>query len=130
MCLWRGYQLPPPPSGTSRYLCCGISILHRVFASSHIVETYSSYLLVFPVVDLDNLLFAVGITVTIGGGGRMSGDVIASICESGSSILWVTGLCSTCWSWVVSIALTGTVVGHAAGWLSSAGQNVILSGCL
>ena len=88
----------------------------------YIFEIYSLYLLVFPAVDLDDLLVAAGITVTIGCGGRTSSDVVAPICGSGSGILWVTVLCSTCWSWVISAALTSTVVGQAAGWLSSAGQ--------
>ena len=68
------------------------------------VETYSSYLLVFLVVDHNDLLVAVGITLAVG---QKSGDVVTSIGGSGSGILWVTGVCSTCWCWVVSAAFTG-----------------------
>ena len=118
------------PSGASRYLCCGSSNLHRVFASSHIVETYSSNLLVFPAVDLNDLLVAVGVTVTVGGGGRTTGGGDTSMCGSGSSLSWVIGSLSTCWSWGVSTALTGDIIGRAAGWLVSAGRYDILSGCL
>ena len=48
------------------------------------VEMYSSYLLVFPAVDLDDLLVANGVTVTVSGGGRAN-------CGGGTSI-WGSGV--------------------------------------
>ena len=75
------------------------------------VETYLSYLLVFPADDLDNLLGTDGVTVTVGGGGQTTGGGSASTCGSGSGLLWEIGSFSTCWSWGVSAALTGDTVG-------------------
>ena len=93
----------------------------QVFASSHMVETYSSYLLVFQADDLDDLLVAVGVTVTVGGGGRTTSGGSALMCGSGSSLSLVIRLLSTCWSWGVSAALTGDIVGRAASWVDSVG---------
>ena len=139
-CLWRRYQLPPPsPTGTSGYLCCGSSNLHRVLASSQIVETYSSYFVVCPAVDLDDLLGGgvvtvdlLGgdvVTVTAGGGGRVTGGsgTLAWGCGSGLSMgTWVS---PSCWSLGGSVTSTGTV-GCTAGWMGSAGRYTTLSGCL
>ena len=55
-----------------------------------------SYLLVFPAVDLDDLLGADGVTVTVGGGGWTTSGGGASTCGSGSSLSWEIGSFSTC----------------------------------
>ena len=50
------------------------------------VKTYSSYLLVFPAVDLDNLLVADGINVTVSGGGRATCGGVTLTQGSGSGL--------------------------------------------
>ena len=77
----------PPPTGTSGYLCCGSSNLHRVFASSQIVETYSSYFVVCPAVDLNDLLGGGVVTVDL-----LGGDVVTVTAGSGG---WLTGVGGT-----------------------------------
>ena len=100
--------ISPPPSGTSRYLCCGSSILHRVFASSQMVVTYLSNLVVFPAVDLHDLLTAGGVAVTVGDVGRASGNVGSLRGGSGFGISWLIGTGSTCCCHVVFPAFSST----------------------
>ena len=54
-------------------MCRGSSILHNVLASSQIADTYSSYLVVFPAVDLDDLLTMGDVTVVTGIAGSVPG---------------------------------------------------------
>ena len=77
-------------------MCRGSSILHNVLASSQIADTYSSYLVVFPAVDLDDLLTIGDVTDTAGEVGQTSGSNSSSKTESGSGMSWVVGSGSTC----------------------------------
>ena len=109
----------PPPTGTSGYLCCGSSNLHRVFASSQMVETYSVYLVVCPAVDLDDLLGGgvvpvelLGgdvVTITAGGGGRLTGVSGTSTWDCGSGLSTGTWAFSSCWSLGGSATVAGAV---------------------
>ena len=109
----------PPPTGTSGYLCCGSSNLHRVFASSQMVETYSVYFVVCPAVDLDDLLGGgvvtvelLGgdvVTITAGGGGRLTGVSGTSTWDCGSGLSMGTWAFSSCWSLGGSATVVGSV---------------------
>ena len=102
-------------------MCHGSSILHNVLASSQIADTYSSYLVVFPAVDLDDLLTMGDVTAVTGGAGWVSGRSGSVEAGSGSKVS-VVGVSSDR-SCIVggAVMLSCAMGGSAVGVLSQVG---------